>query len=848
MEKISNYGATLLGQRLSNLANGFTIALVALFFDHFTPSWCKIAYVVIDHLFQARRSDASIINASLSSRIRLLSLGAWSSMCVAYLAWVPGHRLIIVYHGVTGQGFNLLLWSGMALQHDGPRDTVNVIQEAHLDAAVSFLISSYCLTHRPWIWALMTWMLTRLGPPLLFISMASYYFRASLPPARIYRRVLYYSSMSLAQIWNWYDYCEAQIVERVPRYLQHQWSSYQQRLPERAKLPTYKYRPLNAGDIRLLVIQKSPYYPSVIEVKIVHRPINPTPDYEAISYRWGSSELTHEILVDGCRFPVTEAAFDVLLARRSVWRERIVWIDALCINQQDLQEKSEQVQLMRDIYGQASRVVSFPGSDWRYRLAGGLIYQMWAFSHQYDTDALDWQAAHDEANSAPWRAMADLFSNEYFNRAWVIQEVSVGQKNQLYVGGIYIPWVIFTDHGSVLQWCMKPNRRHMLAGSHTTERRTWRSGRTFENVVVMMMLREADDEQGAAVRSTGLCYPEGLLYLTSNFKATDPRDKVFALMGIISGTEDAALIMPDYTLPVEEVFQITAKAIFSLPSERSTVHMLALAGTGFSEYSGGMPSWVPDYSQERRIGLLYSDILGTSTRFRASGDLQQNLFIDYATNSLVVKAISIDSVIDLSNKPALDWGLRDLELADAFIIVRTLHGFVDAAIKLCQKHEGTSGTSSVSHFERLWLVLICGLIERQPANEMFKHISRRWWQNLGLMASVKNHQELENNATLGDDWATDKDGSVRLYQQSVIEACLGRRIAITRAGRLCIVPPFAKAGDSIIIPMGSQTPFLVRSRGGDEDVDYELVGEAWVEGVMNGEKIGTIQEESIRII
>lgn len=95
-----------------------------------------------------------------------------------------------------------------------------------------------------------------------------------------------------------------------------------------------------------------------------------------MSYRWGSSELTEEILVNGCCFPVTKAALDLLLARRSVWRKRTLWIDALCINQKDLQEKSEQVQQMRDIYHRASRVIAYPGGDWRYRLVGSFIVQL----------------------------------------------------------------------------------------------------------------------------------------------------------------------------------------------------------------------------------------------------------------------------------------------------------------------------------------------------------------------------------------------------------------------------------------------------------------------------------------
>ncbi|KAI8945915.1 HET-domain-containing protein [Xylaria longipes] len=851
MENLTNYGATLLGQRLGALANGVIVANVTNFFDWITPSWCKIVYVVFDHLFRARRSDTGLAAVKMTWHIRLLMLSAWIGMCIAYLTWVPNRRLIMIYHGVASRGLNFLLLSGISILKDGPRDSVNKVQDEFLDATFSFLVTSYSLTHRALVWGLVKWVFIRVGIPLLFISSALYYFREVLPSALTYSQMKIYVLLSIMKVWDSFDYMEAQIVERLPQYLQHKWSSYQQRHPERAKLPAYRYRPLNEGEIRLLILGRSlPLCPSVIQAEIIHQPIYPPPDYEAVSYRWGSAKLTEEILVDGCRFPVTKAAFDLLIARRSVLRERTIWIDALCINQEDIQEKSEQVQLMRDIYHRASRVISFPGSDWRYRLAGPFVYQLWSLSHQYSTEAMTWQASPDGASALRWRAMADLFTNEYFNRAWVIQEIAVAQKTELYVGGIYLPWMMFAE---VLQWCFQPSRRHMLTGSPDKERRIWRPSRTFENVAVMTTLRpEAEDWTGKIGSFGSLIDLEKLLYITFNFKAADPRDKVFSLIGIARSTGNVALITPDYSLSVEQVFQNTARVVFSLPSERPTIHMLALAGTGFSERSGRMPSWVPDFSEER-ICYPYSDILELSadTRFRASGDLPQDLRIDDEANSLVVKAITIDRVLDLSEFGALDWGFDDFESTDVFKAIRILRGFVDAAFNLCTKHFKTSSTADELISDRLWSVFIAGLIERKPADLKFRDVSRHWWLNLGLITSARDrshYNQLVEDGALNDGWAFIADGSEAQYQYGVVEACVGRRLAITSSGRLCIVPPLTKVGDSVIIPLGSQTPFLIRQRDDESDrIGYELVGEAWVEGVMQGEMIGNADDEFIQI-
>ncbi|KAI0456746.1 HET-domain-containing protein [Xylaria acuta] len=704
MENLTNHGATLLGQRLGSLANGIIVANVCNF----------IAYVVFDHLFRARRSDTSLAASKSTWRIRLPMFSAWLGMCMAYITWVPNRRLInmssssLIYHGMTGRGLNLLLWSGIAIQKDGPRDLVNKAQVACLDAMFSFLVSSCSLTHRA------------VGIPLLCISGVLYYFREVLPLSRTYYHVRYYVFLFVTKAWDSFDYVEAQI-----------------RHPERAKLPIYQYQPLNAGEIRLLILRRSPFYPSIAQVEIVHRPIYPPPDYEAVSYRWGSAELTEEILVDGCRFPVTKAAFDLLLARRSMWRERTIWIDTLCINQEDLQERAN-------------------------KLAGGFIYELMT---------MDWQGTPDEASSPRWRATADLFTNEYLNRAWVIQEIAVGQKTELYVGGIYIPWIVFADLLTII--ALDQSRRRMLTSSPDKVRRIWRPGRTFENVATSEISRFGS-----------LIDVEKLLYLTFNFRAADPRDKVFGLMGIAGNTGDTTLTAPDYSLPVEQVFQNTARAVSSLPSERRTVHILALAGIGFSERSRKMPSWVPDFSEER---ICYP----------ASGDFPQDLWIDDEANSLVVKAITLGRVLDLGEYGALDWGLDDFE------------------------HFKTSSAADGLTFDRPRLACIGGLIERKPADLKFKDVFRHWWLNLGL-------------------WPAAAGPSLRLV--------LGEGLSITNSGRLSPVPPLTKVGDSAIVPLRSQTPFLIRQR---DDVPgnagYELVGEAWVEGVMYGEMIGNADEESIRI-
>ncbi|KAI0431946.1 HET-domain-containing protein [Xylaria sp. FL1042] len=719
MENISDHGATLLGQRLGACMNGIWTAHLTLFFDWVTPSWCKTAYVVFDHLYRARRTNRSLVASKIEWQYRLLVFSSWMSMCIAYLVWAPKRRLIMIYHGVTGHALNLLLWLWNTMRNDGPRDMTNKVYDAFFDTALSFFISSYSLTHPALVWKLVKWGFIRLGIPFLCISVPLYYFREYLQSASTYSRVWLYIFLFINRAWDMFDYVEAQVVERLPRYLQHRWSSYQQGLPERARLPTYQYKPLNVGEIRLLVLKRSPFYPSVIQATIVHLPIYPPPDYEALSYRWGSSELTEEILVDGYRFPVTKAAFELLLMRRSVWRARVLWIDAICINQEDVQEKSEQVQLMRDIYHRASRVIAYPGGDWRARIAGSFILQLWSLIYQYNTDKMDWSGIQEESHSPQWRAIADLFSNSYFNRTWVIQEIAVGRNTELYIGGTYIPWRVFSE---VVAWSFKSNRKCLLNGSDNKDMSTWQTGQTFENILAMTILRpEVEGWDNTLGNFHHVLDLENILFITFKFRSGDPRDKVFGVIGIARNVGDPAFTTPDYSLSVEQVFQNAARAIFSLLRDRRTIHVLSLAGTGFSERRRKLPSWVPDFSEERMC-YSYSNILKQDGDFKASGDLPQGLEIDYITNSLIIKATTIDQVLDISEFGPLDWKLHDLELVDALKILPILRGFVQAAINLCEKYPGSSEVPDQRTYERLWLALITGQVEKKRADMKFKKV------------------------------------------------------------------------------------------------------------------------------
>src|SRR6266576_2594252 len=86
-----------------------------------------------------------------------------------------------------------------------------------------------------------------------------------------------------------------------------------------------------------------------------------TTSYEALSYTWGGTETSKCIKINGRRLGVTENLYCALWHLRSQDIDRILWVDAVCINQDDLNERSVQVQRMRNIYASARTILAWTG-------------------------------------------------------------------------------------------------------------------------------------------------------------------------------------------------------------------------------------------------------------------------------------------------------------------------------------------------------------------------------------------------------------------------------------------------------------------------------------------------------
>ncbi|OCL03806.1 HET-domain-containing protein, partial [Glonium stellatum] len=252
--------------------------------------------------------------------------------------------------------------------------------------------------------------------------------------------------------------------------------------------------------------------------------------YEALSYTWGSSEKPRSVSIKGQNLAVTENLYTALLRLRDRSFERIIWIDAVCINQENLKEQGHQVQLMAEIYSKAIRVLVWLGetadnSDTameRIRIA----------AENESTDSLN--------NKIIQQAIFALLQRPWFRRIWVLQEVAAARHILIICGSIEIDGYAF---------CLGVNRFYEARPDLESLIRSiiyLIRGAIFRPKHVMSSLGRAS----LNIRPLG-----ELIDMFHTHEATKPVDKVYALLGMSSDNPNTANLLPDYEVIWEKLFE-----------------------------------------------------------------------------------------------------------------------------------------------------------------------------------------------------------------------------------------------------------------------------------------------------
>ena len=242
----------------------------------------------------------------------------------------------------------------------------------------------------------------------------------------------------------------------------------------RPSLPApYQYKPLNDDlkEIRLLNLHRGDFKADIhISIDTVSLAPDNNPTYEALSYVWGSLENPIDIQVGAHTLAVTHNLAEALPYLRYRDKPRVLWIDAICVNQQDLKERSCQVRRMADLYRLAERVVVWLGpekkdSGYGLRVLRDLSSKITAdWLHEtlepksHGTDE-HWADVNKDLpyGDKEFRAINSLLSCPWFERLWIWQEIRLAKSNAIMIcGSDTIPWECFRT--TLFCLCLKSYR------------------------------------------------------------------------------------------------------------------------------------------------------------------------------------------------------------------------------------------------------------------------------------------------------------------------------------------------------------------------------------------------------
>jgi hypothetical protein len=190
-----------------------------------------------------------------------------------------------------------------------------------------------------------------------------------------------------------------------------------------------------------------------VECTMESLPFVSKPHYDALSYTWGGMKRKKSVTVDGKKMDVTENLYEALLSIRLPRETRTVWVDQICIDQSNTEEKNSQVPLMTFIYSRASNVLIWLGYHKPPR---------WVEK----SEELDWTGGWATAHASlyPQAAIYWLYllaEEEYWKRCWIIQEVGMASSIQVHLGSQSIPWVEFIK---LINW-FRTNHRKANVGN-----------------------------------------------------------------------------------------------------------------------------------------------------------------------------------------------------------------------------------------------------------------------------------------------------------------------------------------------------------------------------------------------
>lgn len=586
--------------------------------------------------------------------------------------------------------------------------------------------------------------------------------------------------------------------------------------------PRFHYWPLDPArnEIRLLRLLPPldngiPKELQPLSCHLEHVSLDDKPTYAALLYVFGAAQPPSFLGVNGQMLQITKNLENALRHLEKSLNCGHVWIDAVCINQGDVEEKSVQVPRMCSLYDHANVVIAWLGpSVDKSDLAMQWISDIGQEVLSYGTLPEILNGCHDEtvcqletrlasrtraADKMPISPLIKLFGRDFWRRVWIMQEVALAKVLIFTCGRISMNWHLFFAGYWLLQ-------RFGYASRNESDVK-WRS------------LKEAVDQSNYFVNGSYLykriyCGPNAkkpLLQLLEvcrqHTRASNPRDMVFALSAMATDWEELSICV-DYSKDYEEVFMEVARALI----RSGGLNVLFHAQDSGSKNAAVLPSWVPDWTRPMSMTPITKGFSDDRAFSAAGTSLASNCFDrnEDQPRMIVLDGMKVGEVTSIGQI----WNSKQM-LDSPEAMHRWFADFED----LSRLHAINSNISE----ENIWQIPIAF---RKPETLKWKQRGQVLQESYQIL---RGHVRPPEGVTNINHWYQD---NVTPYMYAMYRTANQRRAFTTNQGHLGLGPGHMQSGDLVCIILGSEVPLVLRRLATGA---YTLVGDAYVHGVMHGE-------------
>ena len=623
-------------------------------------------------------------------------------------------------------------------------------------------------------------------------------------------------------------------------------------------------------------------------------------DYVALSYVWGDPSIQRGILIDDMPVLVTanlEAALRQLRSHSRIRQGFSIWIDALCINQADPEERKIQVARMNDIYARACHTVVWLGSEANNSDLAMMAMRFLSLRSREENPLLDiyqrvdryvirlpyfqWKHSHTTIRMSKdaLRAIYHLLARPYWRRVWIIQEIALATRKSPVLCGdscillddVYNALqVVKGDSAALGRYVMyfAKGVSTLKRAGDSTEKNTYAlSEKLWERPNAIL---DAQCEQEGPATQTIYRGIFGALLLSRGANASDERDRVYGILGLpcLAGIVD---ILADYTLSPNQAFTDFSKSLllsgnlnglrlvnsaipqigtrylqskhFSRPRAPKLIHKHRTVHEGCIHT---LPSWVICWSCSQNPSLpLPSRFCALPT----GSSIPHTLFHDQL---LIIRGVLFDTIATLSAFHATE---SDRNYPQNGPYRSSIYGSASATREAFWRTLITDTDSSdqpapeeystVLH-PQIWDVGING-----PFGSHLRGLAAFYHRNKRLMIFNQSLSRLINGPKTSMAYRMRErvKPTGRLLRPTTVQRdatlrasriLAWRRLVTTHGGYIGLVPASARADDVIAVLGGCDVPLILRLR--EDTNQFYVVGECYVHGLMSGEVLEFVQE------